>query len=241
MLYGYSIAAVSFIEQYLEFSLSIHLHFVFWRKNQIPAANPIEINGANLCAIFERTQVTHNGNIDRLSFIYGDPQFLCPKILGGNHEHAMFVDDIEPRDCPEGSLARISSVVRLQCLDQCERLRVDKGFETSRSLFELGGDKVDGEVSLVAAVDGVSSQKRELANQMVKGRAQIVNDITDHQGPTNVSRAHVFEHYIKTLPIRILFEPMRMLFIFRGTPGPDSCVKLREVILRSRDFRTDTI
>jgi hypothetical protein len=54
VLHGYPITAVGFVEHYLEFSLSIHLHFVFCRKNQIPAANPVEVNGANLCAIFER-------------------------------------------------------------------------------------------------------------------------------------------------------------------------------------------
>jgi hypothetical protein len=196
--------APSFIEKYLGFIGTLHAHFVFSAKGAMG-----QINAYDLCAIFKRAPFVIEGNADGALLIDRITEISRPKELGGDQQHSMFVDDVEFRNYPEiagdGIFAvQVRSIVRLQCLNFCERKSVEQGFNHSASFPEVRTANADGEIGGFSTCHGVPVQNGQLADQMIQGRTEIMNDIPDNQRPSVIIGQHLRMSDIETIPLKLI-------------------------------------
>lgn len=179
-------STASFNDKYLNLRASLHMHFVLWTKGK--GGN---VNTSNLCSIFQRAPEIIDRDIDGFKVIERVSQISCPKMLSNNDKEAMFVEDVEFRNYPKitgGGLfpGNVRSMVRLQLLDSCECFRRKQRLDGFLEFREIGLADADRKVSFVTTGNVVAVENGQLANQVIQSRAQIVNNVSDEEGPKRI-------------------------------------------------------
>ena len=229
-----------FIEKYLNFHSCAHIHFIFIFKRKTG-----EIHASQWCAIYQRMPSWIDWDNNGSAIIDKAIEFCDSEKFPSDNQYAVFVDDVEFRNDPEfAGLGvfpdKVRSLIRLQFLDQCKRSGGDVRFELHPSLGERRCIKGNGEKGLSCKVGGLTMENRQLINQMVEGRPEIVDDITDDQSPIGIIGCNFLDGQIPPCPPRVLINNKGISLFFRAIPGFESRLELIEVVLRSIDFLPNT-
>jgi hypothetical protein len=232
-------ATSSFHDKYLNFSSSLHAHFVLRTRGKFG-----EVNACDLCAIFQRSPDVININFDGIAVVERIAEIDCPKKLSSDNQCAVFVDDVEFRNYPEtavlGLLSKVRSIVWLQNLNICECFRSNERFNLSDGLFEVGLTDTDREECISATRNIIPVENSQLANEMIQRRPEIVDNVADDKSPVGIIGSYfpMSENYV--LPLRLVMDNEQAVFIFRSSPSVDSSLQLREMVVRSLDLVADS-
>lgn len=153
----------------------IDIHYHFWVSDS-----------ENYCILFQRPSVGRE-----LTLLgQGNKTWVCaansrtpPNTGNSNHiEMPMFVNVIEHMQSPE-VLKKVVSVVRLHPLNQCLDPAVDPIEHGFRLVLELFTAQEDRESVAVPLGRCLPIGEDKLLNQVIKGRAEVIQNFTDSDRP----------------------------------------------------------
>jgi hypothetical protein len=232
-------SAASFVEKYLNFRSTLHAHFAFFVKGELG-----KVDTCDLCAVFERAPATIRINRNGGFVVVRIGEISSPKVLSNDEEYAVFVDDVEFRNYPEiaerGFLPHVRSIVRLQLLQVCKCVGVDKRLDQFPGLGEIGLTDVNRKKRVPTTGNIVAVQDRQLTNEVVQGGAEVVDDVAYQERPVGIIGSYFSEGNNHVLPFSVMIEKGAVVFRFRGTPLFDCSLQLREVVFRTLDFESDS-
>jgi hypothetical protein len=198
------------------------------------------VDGKNCVAVFQSAERCGQVEWDGLATLHRDARFCEPEMLVQVYDQAVFIDVVEFRQVSEQPSRRVVSVVGLQFLDHFNCARRNMGFDFSQPFVEilgLGGIKREGRAPLM--FERRVLQKGQLEDQVVKGRPEIMNGITDEQSPLQRWLTDAGDGVIG-LPLRIVFDGNRIGGVFRRYSAVDTELQVFKVVFGVRDLGPDT-
>lgn len=230
--YPFTVTTTGILKEYSEFKLSIHIHFRMRFGNGGRRSE-------DMCAVYfplpRFCWAQHSFDpLGAYSLNVGD-------IWKHDNDHAVFVDVVEFMDDPQGIGLGIRwpSFIWLQILDRIRCFGPDwpEPFPNA-GLIASRMDRADWELGF-AACRRIARHNSELADQMIKGTAQVVNDVTDHQRNLWREWCSLRDNRM-VFPFRLVLDNGSVNGISRGPqPGEHRFFQLIEVLLRSGDFGAD--
>lgn len=168
------------IEGYVCGELAFHVHLGLRNKR-------LDMDLGDYCARFHRPTEPHDpkqfvglrdGNLGH-GFPNGKQQGRYYSVLVGVGKNA--------QSAKRGPLNDVVSLVRLLPLDQCELSQADARESLAQLIPETEFGVIDREVNILPSIArqrrATPTGENELIGEMVKGRPEIVDNLTDHHAP----------------------------------------------------------
>lgn len=150
------------------------------------------------------------------------------------NKQSVLVHDVETIKRPEDFISGlpVASLVWLQLFDGIDSFVAHT--RLAGPTLPIEGLKVVADWEVCSIVRGVAIAQDEGPSEMVKGRSQIVEDISDDRGELFgylLSNAD-FEEYLSGLRLLVDFKEVRL----SGTPSRDLRIEMLDVVLRPVEF-----
>jgi len=160
------------LERYVDIALNIHLHFSVGFE-QFGA-----LNSDNLCIIVQcaaessDSPDTQHSPIDSCNFgVMHD--------AAGKGQRSVFVDVYQFVEHPEGGVAKLPNLIRLQTLDECLSLRGHPEQSSAfYSLSEIPRTLTDREHAPI--INGLSINENKLPDEVIEGSADVMQTVTNN-------------------------------------------------------------
>jgi hypothetical protein len=184
----------SLIERYKNESLAFHFHFI--------AKDGFGSN-RDFCAIIARSECA----LDRMAALRTDELRLGMKASeNGQQDTSMFVDASECLQSPNGSsFGSLPVVVRLQCLDFCNRF-------WGNPIEPMASELVVKSIESVTYREHVFftglilRSKYKFPYQVIEGRSQILDHVSDNEGNFRRDRNLLFESQANAARVRLFLS-----------------------------------
>lgn len=216
----------SISELYCRGSLNLHVHFTVTAK----------LKSEHFCSIFRRLPFGF-GNLmgkDAATRCNGKGHGLA--LVTEDDQNAVFVGIVDLCEVPQrSSIRHVGSAVRLNVLNLCKSRTTDEWCDFSLgNICKINRTDTDGEKGVACSLCSTAVQNGELINEMVEGRAEVVNAISSDQGKGGVKRLALVPLDDNELPFNLSFVGRRGVISIRNIQcQSDSFVQIDEVMLRS--------